>query len=69
MNNENFTFLDFLTILSFLIGFYALLIALQNLEENREQTDDTKEVLEKLDGHLHEQDRHLELQDKLLGKE
>lgn len=69
MRNNEFTFLDFITILSFLIGFYAILIALQNLEENREQTLDTKEVLEKLDGHLHEQDKHLELQDKLLGKE
>ena len=68
-NNNQFTFLDFLTILSFLIGFYALLIAVENLEENREQTEDTKEVLKKVDGHLHEQDRHLEFQDKLLGKE
>lgn len=62
MRNNEFTFLDFITILSFLIGFYAILIALQNLEENREQTLDTKEVLYKLDGHLKEQD-------KLLGKE
>jgi len=60
--NRQFTFLDFLTILSFLIGFYALLVALQNLEENREQTLDTEEVLYKLDKHLAEQD-------KLLGKE
>ena len=67
--NKQFTFLDFLTILSFLIGFYALLIALQNLEENRGQTEDTKEVLYKLDGHLHMQDEHLKQQDKLLGKE
>ena len=62
MNNNQFTFLDFLTILSFLISFYALLIALQNLEENREQTLATEEVLYKVDGHLNEQD-------KLLGKE
>ena len=62
MNNNQFSFLDFITMLSFLIGFYALLIALENLEENREQTLDTKEVLCKLDGHLNEQD-------KLLGKE
>ena len=62
MNNNQFSFLDFITMLSFLIGFYALLIALENLEENREQTLDTKEVLYKLDGHLNEQD-------KLLGKE
>lgn len=68
MNNQ-FTFLDFITILSFAVGVYALEIALQNLEENRLQTLDTKEVLNKLNEHLHEQDRHLEFQDKLLGKE
>lgn len=62
MNNNQFTFLDFITLLSFLIGFYAVLIALENLEENREQTLDTKEVLYKLDKHLNEQD-------KLLGRE
>ncbi len=33
MNNENFGFLDFITILSFII-------AIQNLEENRQQTAD-----------------------------
>ena len=60
--NNELTFLDFLTILSFLISFYALLIGLENLIENRLQTEDTKEVLKKLDGHLKEQD-------KLLGKE
>ena len=57
--NKEFTFLDFLTILSFLIGFYALLIAMQNLEENREQTLQTEEVLYKMDKHLHLQDGDL----------
>lgn len=33
MNNENFGFLDFITVLSFVI-------AIQNLEENRQQTAD-----------------------------
>lgn len=60
--NKQFSFLDFLTLISFIIGFYALLVALENLEENREQTEDTKEVIYKLD-------KHLEEQDKLLGKE
>ena len=60
--NREFTFLDFITLISFIVGFYALLVALQNLEENREQTLDTEEVLYKLDKHLKEQD-------KLLGKE
>ena len=62
MNNNQFNFLDFLTLVSFIVGFYALLIAIENLDENRIQTEDTKEVLYKLDNHLHEQD-------KLLGKE
>ena len=62
MNNNRLSFLDVLTIISFIIGLYALEVALQNLEENRIQTEDTKEVLSKLDKHLKEQD-------KLLGKE
>ena len=59
MNNNNLNFLDILTILSFVIGLYALMVALQNLEENRIQTEDTKEVLYKLDNHLAEQDEIL----------
>lgn len=62
MNNKDFSFLDFITLISFLIGFYALVVALQNLEENREQTEDTKEVLYRMDEHLRKQD-------KLLGGE
>ena len=60
MNNNKF--LDFVTLLSLVIGVYAFIVAIQNLEENRKQTDDTKEILKKLDGHLSEQD-------KLLGGE
>ena len=59
MNKNQFGFLDMITLLSFLIGVYALVIALQNLEENREQTDDTKSVLYKLNEHLREQDEYL----------
>lgn len=63
MNNDNqLSFLDILTILSFIIGLYAIKIGLENLEENRLQTEDTKEVLYKLE-------EHLKSQDKLLGKE
>ena len=60
--NKELSFLDILTILSFVIGVYAITIGLQNLEENRIQTEDTKEVLFQLN-------KHLEEQDKLLGKE
>ena len=69
MNNNSLSFLDFLTLVAFIVGVYSLLVALQNLEENRIQTLDTKEVLDKLNNHLHEQDKHLEAQDKLLVKE
>ena len=59
-------FLDKLTILSFLIGVYALFIALQNLEENRLQTDDTQKILDDLENHLKTQDLHLASQDRIL---
>ena len=75
MNNE-LSFLDLLTILSFMIGLYALELGLQNLEENRIQSRDSEEILHQLedhlknqDEHLHAQDLHLAEQDKLLGKE
>lgn len=61
-------FLDKITILSFLIGLYALYIALENLEENREQNDDLKEILDYLEIHLQDQDNHLHSQDELLKK-
>lgn len=62
-------FLDLITIISFLVGLYALMIALQNLDENRLQTKDTNKILDELENHLKSQDEHLAFQDKLLGKE
>lgn len=59
MNNNNLGFLDVITLLSFIVGIYALAIAIQNLEENRQQTRDTQEVLDKLNKHLKEQDKYL----------
>ena len=59
-------FLDKITILSFMIGLYALFIALQNLKENRLQTDDTQKILDDLENHLRTQDLHLASQDKVL---
>ena len=59
-------FLDRITILSFAIGAYALIIALQNLEENREQSEDSRKILDRLDDHLKQQDEHLHNQDKIL---
>ena len=69
MNNNQLSFLDILTILSFVVGVYALELAMQNLYENRLQSKDSEEILYKLEGHLKNQDEHLAFQDKLLGKE
>lgn len=75
-NNENLSLLDILTILSFLIGLYALKIAFKNLDENRIQSKDSADILYQLENHLKMQDKHLQAQDlhlkeqdKLLGKE
>jgi hypothetical protein len=61
-------FLDKITILSFVIGLYALYITLENLEENREQNDDLVKILDYLEVHLQDQDNHLHSQDELLKK-
>ena len=63
MNNN---FLDRITIISFLVGLYALYIALENLEENRDQNSELKQILDYLDTHLASQDEHLEAQDRIL---
>ena len=65
---KQFDFIDFITLLSFAIGLYSLEIALDNLEENREQNDELKQILHYLEVHLQDQDNHLELQDKLITK-
>ncbi len=63
MNNR---FLDVITLASFFIGAYALYIALENLEENRKQNDELKEILHYLEYHLQDQDKHLASQDRIL---
>lgn len=79
MNNDNqLSFLDILTILSFIIGLWALELAKQNLAENRVQSKDSEEILYQLEHHLLSQDNlfedlsnHLAKQDEILfnGKE
>lgn len=63
---NNLQLLDIITILSFVIGLYALKIALENLDENREQNNELKEILGYLENHLQDQDLHLANQDKIL---
>lgn len=69
MQNRNLDFLDIITILSFVVGVYALEIALQNLVENEDQNNELKEILHYLDTHLQAQDEHLHLQDTHLEKQ
>ena len=68
-NNENLSLLDIITILSFLIGLYALELAKQNLIENEEQSKTQQELLHKLNLHLHEQDGVLNEQTEKYLKE
>ena len=63
MINKNLDFLDIITILSFAVGVYALEIALKNLDENRDQNNELKNILHYLDTHLEAQDHHLKEQD------
>lgn len=64
--NNNLSFLDWITILSFGVGLYALDIALVNLEMNNEQNEELKDILHYLEKHLQDQDNHLASQDRIL---
>ena len=64
--NNNFKLLDWITLISFGVGLYALYVALENLEENRDQNDELKQILHYLDTHLRDQDEHLASQDRVL---
>ena len=62
---NNLTFLDWITIMSFGVGLYALDVALVNLKENEKQSEELKNILHYLEQHLQDQDNHLHSQDKL----
>ena len=64
--NNNIKMLDWITIISFCVGLYALEIALDNLVENRGQNDELKQILHYLEVHLQDQDNHLASQDRIL---
>lgn len=73
MNNNNF--INWINVLSFGIGLYALYIALENLEINDKQSNELKQILHYLEEHLSSQDilfedlsKHLAEQDKQLEK-
>lgn len=64
--NTNLKLLDWITLISFGVGLYALYIALENLDENRQQNDELKQILHYLEVHLQDQDEHLASQDRVL---
>ena len=66
MYNNNLRLLDWVTLISFGIGIYALYIAVENLEINNEQNDELKQILHYLEAHLQDQDEHLASQDRIL---
>ena len=67
--NNNFKMLDWITLISFGIGLYALYIALENLDMNDEQNGELKNILHYLEVHLQDQDRHLHEQDEHLASQ
>ncbi|MBR5303428.1 MAG: hypothetical protein IKU37_01210 [Candidatus Gastranaerophilales bacterium] len=68
MKNKQFDYLDIITVMSFAIGLEALELAKSNLMENRQQTDDTQNILNDLQEHLKQQDEILANQDEILYK-
>ena len=67
MNEEKqLNFIDILSVASFGIGAYGLFIGIKNLKENRQQTEDTDNILDSLKQHLKDQDFHLTFQDDVL---
>lgn len=65
--NTNVKLLDWITLISFGVGVYALYIALENLKLNDSQSNELKQILNYLEEHLEQQDLHLEAQDKLIA--
>ena len=64
INNQNF--INWVNLLSFGVGIYALYIALENLKLNDSQSNELKQILLYLEQHLQDQDNHLEAQDRIL---
>ena len=63
---NNTRFINWVNLLSFGIGLFALYIALENLKLNDNQSNELKEILHYLEQHLQEQDEHLASQDRIL---
>lgn len=64
--NNNIKMLDWITLISFGIGIYALYIAIENLDMNDKQNSELKQILHYVEVHLQDQDEHLASQDRIL---
>lgn len=61
MNNRQLEYLDLITILSFSIG-------LENLQENRQQSENQEQIIKSIEEHLKKQDEQYEKIIKLLER-
>ena len=61
MNNRQLEYLDLITILSFSIG-------LENLQENRQQSESQEQIIKAIEEHLKTQDEQYEKIIKLLER-
>lgn len=61
MNNRQLEYLDLITILSFSIG-------LENLQENRQQSENQEQIIKAIEEHLKKQDEQYEKIIKLLER-
>ena len=61
MNNRQLEYLDLITILSFSIG-------LENLQENRQQSENQEKIIKSIEEHLKKQDEQYEKIIKLLER-
>lgn len=61
MNNRQLEYLDIITILSFSIG-------LENLQENRQQSESQEQIIKAIEEHLKKQDEQYEKIIKLLER-
>lgn len=61
MNNRQLEYLDLITILSFSIG-------LENLQENRQQSESQEQIIKAIEEHLKKQDEQYEKIIKLLER-
>ena len=66
---NNTRFINWVNLLSFGIGLFALYVAFANLKMNDNQSGELKDILHYLEQHLQDQDKHLREQDLHLANQ